>query len=310
MYSLNVNFLKDRPEFQSGGKPAAKKKESGGGISLAGQTPLYLGVAGELAAVGVVGGAFLWLNFEMSKLQSLQIALDEDLSDLQADIDRAETAQAETKIIRDQTRALVGVFDKIRAWSAILGDIRDRLPPGVQVQGLREETPKAAPTRRLKEGETAPPPPKKKIVIAGSASSVEAVGEFLLLLRQSPFLDVDATKLVRTEIQDNPANIEVPRDGEPVAFEELPEGLSYTVLNPADLEAVQADIGNLPPVVEYSIETAYTDSTAEDLIQELDRNGAAGLVVRLEEIRAIMDQTGLKPAVAPSPAPNESPAAE
>ena len=92
MYSLNVNFLKDRPEFQSGGKPAAKKKESGG-ISLAGQTPLYLGVAGALAAVGVVGGAFLWLNFEMSKLESQQIALDEDLSDLQADIDRAETAQ-------------------------------------------------------------------------------------------------------------------------------------------------------------------------------------------------------------------------
>ncbi|MEM6503381.1 MAG: PilN domain-containing protein [Cyanobacteria bacterium P01_C01_bin.89] len=309
MYSLNVNFLKDRPEFQSGGKPAAKKKESGGGISLAGQTPLYLGVAGALAAVGVVGGAFLWLNFEMSKLESQQIALDEDLSDLQADIDRAETAQAETAIIRDQTRALVGVFNKIRAWSAILGDIRDRLPPGVQMQELREETPKAA-TTRPREGEAVPPPPKKKIVIAGNASSVEAVGEFLLLLRQSPFLDVDATKLVRTEVQDNPANIEIPQEGEQVAFEELPEGLSYTVLNPADLEAVQADIGNLPPVVEYSIETAYTDSTAEDLIQELDRNGAAGLVVRLEEIRAIMDQTGIKPAVAPSPAPTESPAAE
>ncbi|MGD1937727.1 MAG: PilN domain-containing protein [Cyanophyceae cyanobacterium] len=308
MYSLNVNFLKDRPEFQSGGKPAAKKKESGG-ISLAGQTPLYLGVAGALAAVGVVGGAFLWLNFEMSKLESQQIALDEDLSDLQADIDRAETAQAETAIIRDQTRALVGVFNKIRAWSAILGDIRDRLPPGVQMQELREETPKAA-TTRPREGEAVPPPPKKKIVIAGNASSVEAVGEFLLLLRQSPFLDVDATKLVRTEVQDNPANIEIPQEGEQVAFEELPEGLSYTVLNPADLEAVQADIGNLPPVVEYSIETAYTDSTAEDLIQELDRNGAAGLVVRLEEIRAIMDQTGIKPAVAPSPAPTESPAAE
>ncbi|MGD1849726.1 MAG: PilN domain-containing protein [Cyanophyceae cyanobacterium] len=309
MYSLNVNFLKDRPEFQSGGKPAAKKKESGGGISLAGQTPLYLGVAGALAAVGIVGGAFLWLNLEMSKLEGQQIALDENLSDLQADIDRAETAKAETQIIRDQTRALVGVFNKIRAWSAILGDIRDRLPLGVQMQELREEAPKAA-TSRPKEGEAVPPPPKKKIIIAGNASSVESVGEFLLLLRQSPFLDVDATRLVRTEYQDNPANIEVPQDGEQVAFEELPEGLSYTVVNPADLEAVQAEIGNLPPVVEYSIETAYTESTAEDLIQELDRNGAAGLVVRLEEIRAIMDQTGIKPAAAPSPEPTESPSAE
>ncbi|MEM9772240.1 MAG: hypothetical protein AAF889_11710, partial [Cyanobacteria bacterium P01_D01_bin.73] len=186
----------------------------------------------------------------------------------------------------------------------------DRLPPGVQMQQLREETPKAASTTRTTDG-VAPPPPQKKIVISGNASSVDAIGEFLLLLRQSPFLNVDATKLIKTEYQDNPANVEVPQEGEQVAFDELPEGLSYTVVNPADLEAVQAEIGTLPPVVEYAIETSYTNSTAEDLITELDRNGAAGLVVRLEAIRDIMAQAGITaPAAAPSPDPSASPSPE
>ncbi|MEM1426647.1 MAG: PilN domain-containing protein [Cyanobacteria bacterium P01_H01_bin.130] len=310
MYSLNVNFLKDRPEFQGGGKPAAAKKQAKKGISLDGQTPLYLGVAGALAALGIVGGAFLYLNFEMNKLESQQLTLDDELSDLQAQINEAERAQAETGIIRKQTQALVGVFDQIRAWSAILGDIRDRLPVGVQVQTMQEEAPDLPrTTAQPAEGDALPPPPKKKITIAGNASSVDAIGEFLLLLRQSPFLDRDATKLIKTEYQDNPANVEIPRDGEEVAFEELPEGLSYTVVNPAELEAVSAELDNLPQVVEFSIETAYTDSTAEDLIQELDRNGAAGLVVRLEAIRDIMARGNITPAVEPipTPSPTESP---
>lgn len=309
MYSLNINFLKDRPEFQAGAKPAAKKRESSG-IDLSGQTPLYVGVVAAVVALLGVGGAFLALSSEIGKLQNQQLTLDNDLSDLQAQMAKADRAEAEIKVIRDQTRALAEVFGKIRAWSAIFGDIRDRLIPGVQVMKMQEEAPKAArSSARPDPNAAAAPPPKKTIRISGNASSVDAVGDFLLQLRESPFLDADATKLVKTEYQDNTANVEIPDGGETVDFDTLPEGLSYTLVNPGELEGVAAELGNLPQVVEFEIETAYTTSTADELIAELDEQGAVGLLARLNTIKDIMNQADIKPAPAASPSPEPDPSA-
>lgn len=312
MYSLNINFLKDRPELAPNNK-AAKAKGSAG-VSLTGQAPLFLGAGVGIVCVGVVGGFFLYLVAQIGSLEARRAELDDQLADLQAEIAKAEEAQFETEVIENQTQALIGVFNRVRSWSAILTDIRDRMPAGLQVQVLREETPKetksaSSSSKKKKSEEEAPAeapqtPSRQPITITGYANSIERVGEFLVLLQKSPFLDPAATRLVSTIYEENPASIETPdpEDGDDLA--QLPEGFSYTIVNAEEMTRMNAEVSDsdLPQIVRYEITTAYTPNTAMDLKQELERRGAIGLVTRLTEIEGIQ---GADPAAAAADAPEK-----
>ncbi len=307
MYSLNINFLKDRPELSP--NKAAKAKGSPG-VSLTGQAPLFLGAGVGIVCVGVVGGFFLYLLAQTGSLEARRAELDDQLADLQAEIEQAEEAQFETEVIENQTQALIGVFNRVRSWSAILTDIRDRMPAGLQVEVLQEETPKDAKSassskKSDEEASAAPPMPSRQpITITGYANSIERVGEFLVLLQKSPFLDPEATRLVSTTYEDNPASIETPdpEDGDDLA--QLPEGFSYTIVNAEEMEQMNAEVSDsdLPQIVSYEITTAYTPKTAMELKQELERRGAIGLVTRLTEIEGIQ---GADPAAAAPAAPED-----
>lgn len=330
MYSLNINFLKDRPEFQS---KSGKGKAGKSGAALAGKTPLYAGVAVGVALPALVAGLLGYLILQINALNENQARLDQSLAVLQAEIDRAKQAEDEMKVINTQTEGLAGVFDKVRAWSAILGDIRDRLPPGVQVEAIREDKnpaaaataakpspkPSASPSPGASPSAAASPaaapavdpdaPPATIIRITGFANSVDRVGELLLLLQKSPFFNPKQTKLVSSTLVDNPASINR-REVNQSATKELPEGITYTIQNPDEMQAAQVQDGMLPPVVKYEIVTAHTLDTATKLRSALDRGGASGLVVRLETIRSILGKppepmtpssppTGLAPPARP-----------
>lgn len=309
MYSLNINFLKDRPEFQSG-KPAAEKGK-GGGISLSGQAPLILGVVVGLALPAAVGGGYAYLLWAMNNLNQSQIALDEDLAVLQQDLEKAAVAERTTTVINEQTDALAGVFNRVKSWAATLEDIRDRLPEGVQLESVVEtpptdtdSTPAPSPAVEGEPAAAVPPPPRSTITITGYSDSVDKIGEFVLLLRSSPYLDPDATRLVVANIVDNPAQVNR-REPEGTA-QTVTEGSSYTIVNPEVFDEANAEVGELPQLLEYTIETAYTTKPADELIQALDRSSATGLVVRLEAIRNIRGDG----AAAPSPATGDTGAAD
>lgn len=304
MYSLNINFLKDRPEFQTGKQAAEKKK--GGGSAQGSQLPLALGVIAGLALPMAALGAYGYLIWDMGNLNRNILALDRNLSDLQQDLDRAAKAERTTQVIREQTDALTGVFNQVKSWAAALEDIRDRLPQGVQLQSVTETPPQASSSAASTtatppaDGAAVPPPPRSTISIRGYASSVESIGEFLLLLRSSPYLDPNSTVLVGAEMVSNPAQVEsAPTGGAP---QEPTEGSSYTVVNPEALEAAAAQVGQLPQLLEYTITTTYTSKPAEELIQALDRSSATGLVVRLEAIRNIRAAAEGAPAADQVPA--------
>ncbi|GAB4357471.1 MAG: PilN domain-containing protein [Cyanophyceae cyanobacterium] len=312
MYSLNINFLKDRPEFQTG-KQAADKKKGGGSSAQGGQLPLVLGAIVGLALPAAALGAYGYLIWDMGNLNRNILTLDQNLSDLQQDLDRAAKAERTTQVIREQTDALTGVFNQVKSWAAALEDIRDRLPQGVQLQSVTEVPPQASSSTTAAASTTAtppadgaaavPPPPRSVITIRGYASSVESIGEFLLLLRSSPYLDPASTVLVGAEMVSNPAQVETAQAGG--APQEPQEGSSYTVVNPEALEAAAAQVGQLPQLLEYTITTTYTSKPAEELIQALDRSSATGLVVRLEAIRNIRAAAEGAPAAA-EPVPEGS----
>lgn len=304
MYSLNINFLKDRPEYQANrpGSPAG-----GTATAKASRLPVILGILVGVIVPAAIGGFSAYLLIQKGKLEANQVKLDQDLQDLEAEIKKADQAKAEMKAIDDLTQGLVGVFGRVKSWSALLGDMRDRLPVGVQLTAIREadnpalrntsSAPSPRPSPAAGAASTAtstPTPPKKFLTIEGYANSIEGVGEFLLLLQKSPFLNPEATQLVTSTAVDNPAQIVQ-------ANQEVQEGIAYTLAVPPPATAgggAQVRIV-APKVIKYTIQSAYTSKPADQLLQVLDRSGASGLVVRIETIRRILAEQGKSPSPTP-----------
>ena len=305
MYSLNINFLKDRPEYQANrpGSPAG-----GGAAAKPSRLPIILGVIVGIIVPAAIGGFSGYLLIQKGNLEANQAKLDQDLQDLEAELKKAAQAEAEMKAIDGLTQGLVGVFSRVKSWSAVLGDLRDRLPAGVQLISIREadnpalKNTSSAPAKPA-AGATAatatantPTPPKKFLTIEGYANSIEGVGEFLLLLQKSPFLNPEATQLVSSTAVDNPAQIVQ-------ANQEVQEGIAYTLAAPPPTTAgggAQVRIV-APKVIKYTIQSSYTSKPADQLLQVLDRSGASGLVVRIETIRRILAEQGKTPSPSPSP---------
>lgn len=107
------------------------------------------------------------------------------------------------------------------------------------------------------------------IEISGIAKSFNDVNDFLLVLQKSNFLQPKETRLVTAELQANPTKLE------PLKFRDLPQQASIQ----------QTDLPKLPEQVNFNIQTKLSEVPASDLLRELDRKGAAGLVTRIEELQ-------------------------
>lgn len=268
MYSLDVNFLKDRAE-QNQDKPNRFSKLGG---NLAGWTPLYLGIA---AAVGVqVLPSVGWLF-----LQNQNTQLESNVQELDAQLNRLGTAEADIKKIQEQTtqvqsetQALATVFNQIKPWSATLQDLRDRIPRTVQIESIEQiaaATPAPAPAPAATNSNNAPannsgaaaapatPISPGGIKITGIARSFSDVNDFLLTLKQSAFLQSGETKIVSAESAENPVQGSVD-------------------------PSVKV---KLPPVVKYTIESQLSNVPASEIIRELERKGTLGLVTRIRTLQ-------------------------
>jgi type IV pilus assembly protein PilN len=268
MYSLDINFLKDRVERPAdGGYVQARPTQES-------QRPLILGVA--IAAFLPALAFGLWFF-----LQSRNAALESRLNDLNTQLATVNALEQQVTEINGQvgrldadTKALATVFDQIKPWSALLQDIQGRVPAGVQLDKIEQlaPTPVAAapppsPTASPTDGASPtpvappPPPPTSKISISGQARSFSDVNDFLLTLQQSRFLKGEETRLVTAQLIDNPTTIK------------FAEGSSGQVQV------------KLPKVVKYTIESNLTELTASELLQDLERNLAVGLAARIQSLR-------------------------
>lgn len=268
MYSLDINFLKDRPEYQpqqQGPKPAPMPAGS--------MTPLVVGIIVGLLLPGVVGGLWLFLQQQNSQLAEQNAALDQKLAELQIGQKRIEALNKQITEVNAETNALATVFNQIKPWSATLQDIRDLVPPQVRIATIKQEqvAPTAAPAAGTpntagNNQATATPRPTTKLTISGSARSFDDVNYFLLTLKRSPFLQGDDTQLTKAELVQNPARLEVNR---PEALNQSAAKVTYT----------------LPKLVKYEIRTTLSEDGASELIRELDRKGAVGLVTRIRTLQ-------------------------
>ncbi|MGJ5630294.1 PilN domain-containing protein [Nostoc sp. CALU 1950] len=255
MYSLDVNFLKDRPAYQ-------KKPERKGGIGLklptGNMTPVYVGVALGVGLPALLGVGWWLLQGKIVELEGTIAQLDQESKRLDTEIGNLNKIKAETNAIKGETQALVTVFDQIRPWSAMLQDLRDRIPAAVQIENIKQISPTAAVAGQPAGN------PAGGLEITGLARSFNDVNDFLLSLQQSRFLKSTESRILTASLVDAP----------------LPPGGSQS---PA------AVIIKPPQVVKYTIQSSMSDVPASELIRELEKKGTVGLVTRIRN----MQQTGV-----------------
>lgn len=287
MYSLDINFLNDRPDYKPVAAKSSAKKSSGGAKD---QMPLIGALLFAFGVNAAVMGAWWWATNENTNLATEQATLDQELATLNTQANTIKAINAETDKVTAEYKALAGVFDQIKPWSAMLQDLSARTPAGVQIAKIEQIDPSPSPVA------AAPPPPAAtpaaspgaspspasptpaaptpaaaptpvvlqqaaKVQISGIASTFAQVNDFMLLVQRSPFFLNTDTKLVAATLKNNPTQLQVRNQN---AAAELPK---------------------LRPVVEYKIETTLSPTGASELLPELRSKQADGLAIRIETLQ-------------------------
>jgi len=249
MYSLDVNFLKDRHLKQTGEKTTADKMPTA--INLSKQKPLLIGVgvgAGLLALTGLLG---LIVGWQTSATQATIQTLDGKLGQLQGQSKKIEDLKGQLTAVEAENQALVTVFNQIRPWSAILQEIRQQTPPNVQLTSLQQVDVPANPD----QGQ---PNRANRLKISGFASSYEAVNDYLLTLQASPFLQGKKTVIECAALADLPVQVANEYKNTNVTF---------------------------PPAVQFVITAQLSDTPAIEQLPNLARNGAIGVITRINTLK-------------------------
>ncbi len=214
MFSLDINFLKDRGLDAAVAKETLIEQKS---ASIADKVPI---IAGAIIAIVLPA-----MTFGYSKtFEARQTKLKKEIQQIEADISKAqgqgkslEDMEAQVKKARSETQALVSVFDKIRPWSAILREVGDRTPPGIQIDSLAQNG--------------------SGIKINGAARSYSDVNDFVLFLQRSPFFD--ANKIVLGTVQSSSWTVNLENK------DELPDKVNLTI--PKGVKySIDAQLANKP----------------------------------------------------------------
>ena len=353
MYSIDINLLRERAEYQTD-----QPTEFSDGISTAprkySKAPMFVGVGVAALALLATGGGWLWLGDQTAQLEVKQKDLDTKLGSLKAQDVRLAEINGKVAQVTDESQSFASVFNQIQPWSAVLQDLRESIPQGVQIASvvqteIKGTAPAAAtpaapapakgglvskistvPNPEAKPGTPAPaaapaatpapaaggittyptledsiaakfPGTKKaeapitpaaplaadvpttKLDITGTAKSFDEVNNFILTLKQSAFFNPDETQLLSTSMM-APMSVEQikPATAEPAATVTA-TGAPIIPAKPKKLEV---------RLVEYKIQTTLKRIPAADLMRELERKGAVGLVARL---KSLQQQQVIKP---------------
>ncbi|MEO1620499.1 MAG: PilN domain-containing protein [Cyanobacteria bacterium J06632_3] len=246
MYGIDINFLNDRADRPMEAIVPVAQKSQG---SSASKLPMIAGLAVALIAAGGVGGYWMILNKQQKTLMAESSVLDAQLAELQQKLAQVDTVRQQTQAINGEIDALAGVFERIRPWSAIVRDVQGRIPSRTQIATLTQTAP-------AEDGEGSA---AGGIEIAGKACSFNDVNDFLLTLKNSPFLENESVEITNATLGQE---VTGRCPGEPET-EESVELVTYTI---------KSDIKSIP---------------ASALLDELNRQQeATGLAARILALQA------------------------
>jgi type IV pilus assembly protein PilN len=330
MYSLDINLLRERSEYQTGQSNEFVNNTNITAPAKYGKIPLFIGVGVAALSLLSAGGGLILLGQQTTQLEAKQKDLDQKLGSLKAQDARLQELNGKIAQINDETQSLAGVFNQVQPWSAVLQDLRESIPQGVQIASISQSEIKgvvapaapaapAAPKGGLINKISTPPNPEAKpspgatpapttatpvataptavastpgttlaadipttkLDITGTAKSFDEVNNFMLTLKQSAFFNPDDTQLLSAGLT---ASVALTKLAPPTSAVTNAEKDQKTDDKLSRLE--------LPKVVEYKIQTSLKRVPAAELIHELERKGAVGLVTRL---KSLQQQQVIKP---------------
>jgi len=208
MYSLDINFLKERAAEGQPNVVATEQQRAPSG-ELADWLPAIGGAA--LGAV-LVAGVLIYgrlVDGQVKNLETEVATLESELGSLQANQQRIQRKREELEEQKALTRTLVDVFDRVKPMTAILQDVSDRLPAGVQLDAFQQT------------GER----PDIRVEFQGLASNYSAIASFALAVEQSKFVQAETIQLGSVRETEYPLNN---AEGLPDGLEPLPV-FSYTL---------------------------------------------------------------------------------
>lgn len=261
MYSLDVNFVKSRKPVKA---DTTARSFSAPTLSGGDMTPIYIGLGVGLASCALVLAGLGILSAQNSRLTTQVAQLDQTLGALGIQEQEIQRVKADLAQIKGQNKALATVFNQIRPWSAILQDIRDRVPANaIQIQSIKQIAPtktvvSAAPAAAPTPTPAATPAsslPISGIEISGIARSFNDVNDLLLSLKQSSFLQPTETRIITATLVDNPVQ-----------------------------SSARGGV-KLPQVVNYTVQSTFSEAGATQLLRELERKGTLGLVTRIRTLQ-------------------------
>ncbi len=252
MYSLDINFLKDREVRVFDPKPRAR----GGPAVVGDRRPLFFGLAAALVPLALVGGYWAVTRNQVNQLQGRSSALDGELAQLSSQLAEISTIQQQIDAVRAENNAFVSIFDEIVPWSALLQDIRSRTPARVQIVSLAQTT-----TTAEAADPSVAPTASDALSLNGVACSYDEINDFALVLQRSPLLQSDTVAISQAQQQ-------------PTLLDPQTQG-----------RCPGTAVGDPDFLIDYTIGASITDIPSSQLIDELERQGTVGLVSRLQALR-------------------------
>ncbi len=314
MYNIDINFLKDRPEYQGNVVKADGTSFASNNQVSYSKTPMYIGLGIGLAAILATAGGWLMLDQQAKTLQAKQAELDQQLGKLKTQETELAGLNGQVSRIEGESKALAGVFNSVRPWSAILQDFRESIPQGVQIQTIGQIAPPpptaapakgaALPTGRdgsvLAKAAAPPPDPgaaPSPAATPGAPSPAANTPGATAVATTSGVLDAPMTKIKVTGIAQSFNDVNSfmltlkksafinPNDIQLVTANLVQEG--------ANITGTGANTTIIPiKAVKYEIQTSLKQVPAPELLRDLEQKGAIGLVTRL---KSLQQQQVIKP---------------
>jgi type IV pilus assembly protein PilN len=249
MYSLDVNFLKDRQLQTTAKSGAPLSRASNAPISWREQLPLIIGGGVGLTLAALTGLAGLLVNMQMQKTENSIKELEAEINQLNAKAGQVQEVEQKIQALDAESQALVTVFNQIKPWSPLLQELRRQVPANVSIESIEEVPIPADPATQE--------PAKLTVKIQGYAADYESVNNFLLTLQSSEFIQANKVKIDLVEKKEVAVKLD----------REIPDG---------ELQ--------FPQVVAYTISFERSPLPASQLLVPLSRNGAVGLVTRIKTL--------------------------
>ncbi|WP_036482897.1 PilN domain-containing protein [Myxosarcina sp. GI1] len=210
MYSLDINFLKDRDLVTTSETTTKSLTDPS---ALADKAPIAIGAAVALIFPALMFGYLKRVEAKTAELEGEIQQTQGEIAKLSQENSQLDELKQQVETAKAETQAFVSVFEKLTPWAAILQEVSDRTPPGVRVDSLQQTG---------AEGEAG-------INLAGVALSYDDVNDFVLFLERSPFFDSRNTKLNGASTTELAVNFEDEPELPENASLVIPQGVKYTI---------------------------------------------------------------------------------